>query len=67
MNTSTRALWLAFMILFGLLVGAAAGLLTWADGESSFAAVRAGGTSFGGALALLFGIFYFATHGGPKS
>jgi hypothetical protein len=66
-NASTRALWLAVMILFGLMVGTAAGLLSWAGGESPFTALRAGGASFAGSVLLLFAIFYFATHGDPRS
>jgi len=66
-NASTRALWLALMVFFALVVGLVAGLLAWAGGEHPFAAVRGGGTAFGGTVLVLFAIFYFATHGGSKS
>jgi hypothetical protein len=65
-NASTRALWLALMVFFALVVGLLAGLLAWAGGDNPFAAVGGGGTAFGGTVLVLFAIFYFATHG-PKS
>jgi hypothetical protein len=64
-NASTRALWLALMVFFALVVGLVAGLMAWAGGDNPFAAMRGGGTAFGGTVLVLFAIFYFATHG-PK-
>jgi hypothetical protein len=60
-DRSTRALWLALMILFSLIVGAAAGLLVWAGGDNPFVAVLTGGGAFGATLLLLLAIFHFAT------
>ena len=67
MNAATRALWLALMILFALVAGLVAGLLSWAGGDNPFAAVQGGGAAFGGTVLVLFAIFNFATHGGSKS
>jgi hypothetical protein len=60
-NTTTRMLWLALMLLFGLLVGAAAGLLDWAGGTNPYRAVEHAAASFGGVLALLLAVYYFVT------
>jgi hypothetical protein len=54
------------MLLCALLLGVLAGLLTWADGGSAFAAARDGGATFGGTVVVLLGILYFVTHGDPK-
>ncbi|MEV6595559.1 hypothetical protein AB0M36_01690 [Actinoplanes sp. NPDC051346] len=61
MNASTRALWLALMVFFGMVVAVLAGLLSWAGGDSPFAAVLTGGGAFGATVLLLLAIFYFAT------
>lgn len=63
MNSATRALWLALMIFFSAVIGAVAGLLVWASGEDPFSAVLKGGAAFAATLALLLGIFHFATAG----
>lgn len=63
MNASTRALWLALMIFFALVVGAVAGLLAWAAGNNPFAAVLKGEGSFGATVLVLLAVFYFATAG----
>lgn len=60
-NTTTRMLWLALMLLFGLVVGAAAGILDWAAGTNPYLAVEHAGASFAGVLALLLAIYYFVT------
>jgi hypothetical protein len=60
-NATTRMLWLALMVLFGLLVGAAAGLLEWAGGANPYLAVEHAAGSFAGVLALLLAIYYFVT------
>lgn len=62
-----RSLWLALMIITSLIVGMAAGMLSWAGGDNAFTAVRTGGASIGGSMLVLLAIFCFATHSGPKS
>ncbi|MEV6602465.1 hypothetical protein AB0M36_37290 [Actinoplanes sp. NPDC051346] len=59
MNASTRPIWLALMIFFSLVVGAAAGILTRAGGDGLPVAVLTGGASFGGTLLLLMAVFQF--------
>jgi hypothetical protein len=54
-------LWLALMLLFGLVVGAAAGVLDWAGGTNPFLAVEHAAASFAGVLALLLAVYYFVT------
>jgi hypothetical protein len=54
-------LWLALMVFFSLVTGAAAGLLGWAGGADPFTAVRQGAAGFGGVLLLLFATFHFVT------
>lgn len=63
MNSSTRALWLAVILIFSLMVAAAAALLARAGGDGPAAAVFKGGASFGATVLVLFAIFYFATAG----
>ena len=63
MNSATRALWLAVMILFSIILGSAAGLLAWLGDDNPFSAVLKGGATCGGALLLLLTIFRFATSG----
>jgi hypothetical protein len=63
MNTATRALWLAFMTLFSLVLGAAAGLLQWAGGDSIPSSILTGGAAFGAILLLLIAVYHFATSG----
>lgn len=60
-NATTRMLWLALMLLFGLVLGAAAGLLDWAGGTNPYLAVEHAAASFAGVLALLLAIYYFVT------
>ena len=63
MNSATRALWLALMIFFSLIVGLVSGLLAWAAGGDPFSAVLKGGAACGGTLLLLLAVFHFATSG----
>ena len=58
---SERALWLAIALLSAVLVGAAAGLLTWTGGANPANAVLAGGGAFGAATLLLLTVIQFAT------
>jgi hypothetical protein len=60
-NTTTRMLWLALMLLFGLVIGVAAGIIDWAGGTNPFLAVEHAAGSFAGVLALLLAIYYFVT------
>lgn len=47
------------MIFFvALVVGLVAGLLAWMSGDNPFAAVRSGGTAFGGTVLVLFAIWH---------
>ena len=62
-NTTTRMLWLALMLLFGLVVGTGAGMLDWAAGTNPFLAVEHAAASFAGVLALLLAIYYFVARG----
>jgi hypothetical protein len=61
-NTTIRMLWLALMLLFGLVVGVAAGILDWAGGTNPYLAVEHAAASFAGVLALLLAVFYFVAH-----
>ena len=63
MNTSTRALWLAIILIFSVMIAAAAALLGRANGDPPAAAVLKGGACFGATVFVLFAIFYFATAG----
>jgi hypothetical protein len=60
MKTSTRSLWLAYVLLLGLILGAAGGLLDWASGDSAAKAVIAGGATFTAAVTLAILILSFA-------
>jgi uncharacterized membrane protein len=62
-NDSTRAIWLALMMVFSFVIGGAAGLLSWAGGDDPAHAVVTGGASFGGTVLVLLALFYFATNG----
>ena len=63
MNTGTRALWLALMTFFSLVLGAAAGLLQWAGGDSIPSSILTGGAALAATLLLLIAVFHFATSG----
>jgi hypothetical protein len=66
-NASTRSLWLAVIILAGLIIGIAAGLLAWAGGQNPYVAILTGGGAFGAMVLFLFAIFQFATgNSGPR-
>jgi hypothetical protein len=60
-NASTRALWLALMVFFSLIVGLLAGGLTRAGGANLSSAVLKGGASVGGTLLVLLAVAYFVT------
>jgi uncharacterized membrane protein len=63
MNTSTRALWLAVIIIVSLLVGVAAGVVTWISNRNPYTGILAGGGSFGGTALLLLAMAAFLTSG----
>jgi len=45
-------LWVAVAVMFGLFVGAAAGVIAWSGGHRAAAAMLAGGAACGGAITL---------------
>ena len=57
----SRPLWLALMIFFSLVVGAAVGLIASAGGDNPFAAALKGGGSVGATLVVLMAVYHFAT------
>ena len=63
MNASTRALWLAVIIILSLLIGVGAGVVTWISNRNPFAGILAGGASFGGTAILLLAMAAFLTAG----
>ncbi|GIF41342.1 hypothetical protein [Actinoplanes xinjiangensis] len=56
---STRPLWLAVFVLAATVTGTAAGILAFAGGTNIPLSVVAGGTAFGGSLALLLALAHF--------
>ncbi len=63
MNASTRALWLAVIILVSLMIGVTAGVVTWISNRNPYAGILAGGGSFGGTVLLLLAMAAFLTAG----
>jgi hypothetical protein len=63
MTNGILAVWIALSIVFGLIVGAAAGALSWIDGSSPAAAILVGGGSFAGATAFVLAIILLFRHG----
>lgn len=51
-DPSDNALWVAVVILFSVLIGAAAAGLSWLGGHHAPIAVLVGGAAFGGSVAL---------------
>lgn len=45
-------LWVAVAMMFGLFVGAAAGVIAWSGGHHAATAMLAGGTACGGTITL---------------
>ncbi|MBO4141261.1 MULTISPECIES: hypothetical protein [Micromonospora] len=58
-----RALWLAVSILTAVLIGAAAGAISWSSNRKTGPAVLAGGAGFCGTLLLIFAAFQFVLGG----
>src|SRR5688500_8930531 len=65
-DVSTRPLWLAVIVLAGVIIGTGTGFIAWASGDNPFDAVQAGGASFVASVLFLIAVFYFMTHSGSK-
>lgn len=63
MNTSTRPLWLAVIVIVAILVGIAAGVLTWASNRNTYVGLLAAGGGFAGTVAVMLGMASFLTAG----
>ncbi|MDW5327518.1 hypothetical protein [Plantactinospora sp. KLBMP9567] len=61
LDTPTRALWLAITVLAAAMIGAAAGLTSWAGSKSTEEAILVGGAAFAGALLLILTAIRFIT------
>ncbi|MEU1249128.1 hypothetical protein [Micromonospora arida] len=61
MTPPTRPLWLAVIIVFSLMVGAAAGLLTGMSSRDPVAGIFTGAAGFTGTVLLLLAIAAFLT------
>ncbi len=55
-----RVLHITIIVLTAILLGGAAGLLSWADGASIPRALLTAGGSFAGATALMLGLAHYA-------
>lgn len=60
-----RALWMSIFLLGAVMIGVAAGLLSWLGGMSAPNAILSAGGTFGAALALVCVVFNFLTGGTP--
>jgi hypothetical protein len=56
---SPRAIWIVLFLIIGTFVGAAAGLLTYANDASVHVALLAAGGAFAGAVLFLVAIYEF--------
>jgi hypothetical protein len=63
LNASTRPLWLAVIILVSLMIGVAAGTITWFGNSDPYTAILAGGSTFGGCVLLLLAMAAYLTAG----
>lgn len=63
MNASTRALWLAVIVILGLFVRGAAGVITWINNRNPYAGILAAGGGFAGTVALLIAMAAFLAAG----
>jgi hypothetical protein len=61
MNVQLRAVWIALALLAALIVGAAAGLLSFIGGVAPPLAVLAGGGAFGATVILILTVLRYAT------
>jgi len=60
-TSSTRAMWIGFALIAGVLVGIVAALLSVAGGVPLPLAILAGGGACGGTILLMLGIVRYAT------
>ncbi|WJK33051.1 hypothetical protein [Solwaraspora sp. WMMA2065] len=60
-DTTTRALWFAIGLLAAIIVGAAAGLLSWLDGRSVPGSILIAGAGCSGAFFLFIAAAHFVT------
>jgi hypothetical protein len=60
-STSSRAVWLALILLTAALVATAAGFLAHAGGANIPSAILTGGGAFAGAVALLLALAHFGS------
>lgn len=58
-NIWLRALWLAFALIAGLVVGICAGVLACANGSSGPKSIMLGGAAFSGATVFLLSLVQF--------
>lgn len=58
-------LWVAFSVLLGLFVGAAAGFVRWTDGHNTASALLSGGAGCGATITLTLLIIQ-TLHGGTR-
>jgi hypothetical protein len=56
-----RSIWIALILIAGVIIGAAAGLLSSASGASVPSAVLTGGGAFAGSVLLMLALLSFAT------
>jgi hypothetical protein len=61
MTADFRALWLAVILIFSVMIATAAALLARASGDGPAGALFKAGACFGATVLVLFAIFYFAT------
>jgi hypothetical protein len=57
---SVRAIWIAMTVIIGVIVGSAAGLLTFVTGAGIATAVLAGGGAFAGTVVVSLALLNFA-------
>jgi hypothetical protein len=61
---TSRAVWIGFALIAGMLVGAAAGLLSWAGNVPVPLAIITGGGAAGATIALTLNLVRYATSDG---
>lgn len=63
-TSTSRAVWIGFALLTGVLIGATVGLLSWAGGIPIPLAIIAGGGATGATIALVLTVVRYATGDG---
>jgi hypothetical protein len=56
---TSRAVWVALVLIVAVMVGTAAGLLAYAGGQKVPMSILTGGGSFGGAVLLMLALIHF--------